>query len=137
MHRFIDESCPVVFKHSTLTTCLINFHLEYLFYIDMNMNIISYFNTLKMFLLFFSLSLVKKMKHPSFLIHFGKRIQDKCWLGVELGRCDRQTVVAKGVNLSWFKSFVLQLKGDNWYELKSSSCYFEMLKSMTPKLKCK
>ena len=31
------------------------------------------------------------MEHPSFLIHFDKRIEDKQWLGVGLGRCiDRQ-----------------------------------------------
>ena len=47
------------------------------------------------------------MNHPSFLIHFGKRIEDKWYLGVELGKCDR-------------------------YELKSSQCHFEMSKSMTP-----
>ena len=34
-------------------------------------------------------------------MHFGKRIDDKWWLGVGLGRCDRQAVAAKGVNLGW------------------------------------
>ena len=43
------------------------------------------------------------MKHPSFLMHFGKRIEDECWLGVGLGRCDRETVAAEGVNRSWLR----------------------------------
>ena len=43
------------------------------------------------------------MKHPSFLIHFAKRIEDKWWLEEGLGRCDRQTVVARGVSLSWLR----------------------------------
>ena len=34
-------------------------------------------------------SLVKRMKHPSFIMHFGKPIEDEWWLGVGLGRCDR------------------------------------------------
>ena len=29
------------------------------------------------------------MKHPLFLIHFGKRLEDKLRLGVGLGECDR------------------------------------------------
>ena len=41
------------------------------------------------------------MKHPSFFIHFGKRMEDKRWLGVGLGRCDRYTVVTSCVNVSW------------------------------------
>ena len=46
----------------------------------------------------------KEMKQPSFLINFGKRIGDKRWLSVGLvGRCDRETVVARGVNFSWLK----------------------------------
>ena len=43
------------------------------------------------------------MKHSSFHIHFGKPTEDKWWLGIWLGRCDRWTVVAKGVNLSWLR----------------------------------
>ena len=31
----------------------------------------------------------KKMKEPSFLIQFGKRIEDKWWLGLGLGGCNR------------------------------------------------
>ena len=40
------------------------------------------------------------MKHPIFLIHFGKRLADRLGLGVRLGRCDGETMVGKGVNLS-------------------------------------
>ena len=39
------------------------------------------------------------MKHPSFLIHFDKRVEDKWWLGVRLVWCDNKTVVTKVVNL--------------------------------------
>ena len=42
----------------------------------------------------------KKMKHSLFLMHFGKRLEDKLRLGVVMGACDRWTVVARGVNLS-------------------------------------
>ena len=42
MHKFIYESCPVVFKHFrvSLVACVINFHLGHSSYIDMNKNII-------------------------------------------------------------------------------------------------
>ena len=40
------------------------------------------------------------MKHPSFLIHFGKWIGEKWWLWVWLGWCDRETVVARGDSFS-------------------------------------
>ena len=43
------------------------------------------------------------MKHPLFIIHFGKRLEDKLWLEVGLGRYDRYTVVGRGVNLSLLK----------------------------------
>ena len=82
MHTFIydDSNCPVVFKHFrfSLAACVFNFHLKHSFYIDINKNMISYFNTVKM--LFVILLLIsckkKKMKHSSFLIHFGKPIED-------------------------------------------------------------
>ena len=41
-------------------------------------------------------------------MHFGKRIEGKWWLGVGLGRCVRETVAAKGVNLSWLRPFVME-----------------------------
>ena len=109
MHTFIQESCSVVFKDFRISTapCVINYHLEHSFYIDINTNTISYFNTVKMlFVILLSQSLVKKMKYHSFLVHFGKRTDVKWWLGVGLGRCDRQTVVATGVNLSWLRHFL-------------------------------
>ena len=40
------------------------------------------------------------MKHSLFL---RLRNEDKWWLGVGLGRCDKETVAAKGVNLSWLR----------------------------------
>ena len=91
MHAFIPASCPVIFKHFrvSLAACVINFHLEHSFYIDINKNIISYFNFLKMLFVILLPTSCKKMKHPSFLMHFGKRVEDKWWLGVGLDRCDR------------------------------------------------
>ena len=89
MHSFIFELDPVVFKHLRVSQAarVINFHLKHLFYIDINKNMISCFNTLKML---FLILLLKKVTHPSFLIHCGKRIEDKWWLGWGgLGRCDR------------------------------------------------
>ena len=79
----------VVFKHFrvSIATCVINFYLKHSFYIDISKNISKNISC-------------KKMRHLSFLIHFGKRIEDKWWMGVELGSCDRKTVVFKGVNLS-------------------------------------
>ena len=49
MHTFIYESCPVVFKNFRvrLAAYVINSLLEHSFYIDVNKNIISYFNTVK------------------------------------------------------------------------------------------
>ena len=51
IHTFIWESRAVAFKHFKVSpgACAINFHLEHSFYIEMNKNIICYFNTLKMF----------------------------------------------------------------------------------------
>ena len=63
-----------------------NQYLSNSFYVDVNKNIMSYFQ-----------SLVKEMKHPLFLIHFGKQLEDKLRLGVGLGGCDKKTVVARGV----------------------------------------
>ena len=62
---------------------------EYPFYIDVKKNITSYFTTVKMlFVILFPVS-CEKMKHPSFIIHLSKRLEDKWWLGVEMGRCDK------------------------------------------------
>ena len=36
-------------------------------------------------------------------MYFGKRTEDEWWLGVGLGECDRYTVAAKGVNISWLR----------------------------------
>ena len=84
MHKFIEESCPAVFKHFrvSLAACVINFHLGHSFYIDIN--------NMKI-LLFFSQYLEKKERneHLPFIIHFGKRIEDEWWLGVGLGSCDK------------------------------------------------
>ena len=82
-----------------LAACVINIYLENSFYIDINKNIISYFNTRKLLFVILLPISCKKMKHPLFLIHFGKRLEDKLWLGVGLGRCDRHWWVG-GVNLS-------------------------------------
>ena len=104
MYTFIQKSFPVVFKHFRvlLAACVINFHLEHSFYIDINKNIISYFNTLKMLSVFLLPVSCKKMNHRSFLMHFGQPTEDKCWLGVGLGSCDRPAVATMGVNLGWF-----------------------------------
>ena len=53
-----------------------------------------------LFVILFTTS-CEKIKHPSFLIDFGKQIEDKGWLRVGLSKCDRQTVVTSGVNVSW------------------------------------
>ena len=81
----------VVFKHFrvSLAACVINFHLEHSFSIEINKNIISYFNTVKMLFVILLPIPCKKVKHPSFLTHFGRQIKDKWWLGEGLGRCDR------------------------------------------------
>ena len=46
------------------------------------------------------------MKHPFFRIHFGKRFEERLWVGVRLGRCDREAVVGRGVNLSLLRRLV-------------------------------
>ena len=46
------------------------------FYIDISKNIISYFSTLEMLFVILLPISSKKMKHPSFLIRFGKQIKD-------------------------------------------------------------
>ena len=104
MYTFIYESCPVVFKHFrvSLAVCVINIYLEHSFYIDINKNIISCFNTVKMFFVILLPISCKKMKRPYFSYKFLKRIENKQWLGVGLIRCDRKTVVSSGVNLSRF-----------------------------------
>ena len=78
-HTFIQKSRPVVFMHFRVSraACVTNFYLEHLFYIDNSKNIIFYFNTLKMLFDILLPISCKKMKHPSFLIHFAKRIDDK------------------------------------------------------------
>ena len=86
MHTLIQESISLVFKHFSVSpaACMINIYLEHSFYIPIS--------TLgKGILFFFFQFLVKKIKHPLILIHFGKRLQDKQWLGVGLGRCDRDS----------------------------------------------
>ena len=82
MYTFIYESGLVVFKYFlvSLAACVINFHLEHSFYIDVVKNIISYFNTLKILFFFFCQS--------HFLYIFEKRIEDR-WLGLGLGRYAR------------------------------------------------
>ena len=49
MHTLIQESYSAVFNHFivSLAACVINIYLENSFYIDINKNIISYFNFLK------------------------------------------------------------------------------------------
>ena len=133
MHTFIQELCPLVFKYLrvSLTTCTINFYLKHSLYIDINKNIISYFNTVEiLFAILLPIS-CKKMKHPSFRIHFGKPIEGKWWLGEGLGRCDRQTVTVRCVNL-WLRRSLYNRRVIVSYELKSSLCRFEMSKSITP-----
>ena len=73
----------------SLTASVINFLLAHSFYIDANKNIISCLNTVKMLFVIRLLISSKKLKHLSFLIHFGKLTEDKWWLGVGLRRCDR------------------------------------------------
>ena len=124
----------VIFKHFrvSLVAYAINPHLEHSFHIDINKNIISYFNTMKMLFIIFLPNSCKKMKHLSFLMHFGKQIDDKRWLWVGLvGRCDRYTVVGRGVNVSWLGHSLYNRRVIVWYKLKSSQCYFEMLKAIT------
>ena len=74
------------------------------------------------------------MKHSSFLMHFGKWIDDKWWLGARLGRGDRWTAVAKGVNLSWLnlRRLFCNRRVIVQNELQSSQLHFEMSKSKTP-----
>ena len=72
-----------------LAACVINFHPEHLFYIDINKHIICYFKTLKMLFVILFLISCKKMKFPLVRIHFGKRIDGKWWVGVRLDRRDR------------------------------------------------
>ena len=134
MYTFIYESGLVVFKYFlvSLAACVINFHLEHSFYIDIKQNIISYFNTVEMLFVILLPISCRKMKHPSFRIHFGKWIEDKWSLGEGLGRCDRQTVIARGMNLSWLRRWLCNRKVMVSYKLKSSQCHFEMSKSITP-----
>ena len=134
MRTCIQESCPVVFKHLrvSLAACVINFHLEHSLYIDINKNIISYFITVKMLFVILLPIFCKKMKHPPFRIHFDKWIEDKWWLAEGLGRCDRQTLIARGVNLGWLRRSLCNRRVIVSYELKSSQCHFEMSKSITP-----
>ena len=75
----------------SLVACIINFRLEHSFYIDIDKKIISYFSTEKMIFVLL------------FLYIFGKQLEDKWWLGVGLDKYDRQTVVTRGVNLSWLR----------------------------------
>ena len=72
-----------------LAVCVINIYLGNLFYTDIDKNIISYFNTRKLLFVILVPISCKKMKHPLFLIHFRKRLEEKLWLGLGLGWCDR------------------------------------------------
>ena len=67
------------------------------------------------------------MKHPLFLMHFGKRLEDKLRLGVVLGGCDRWTVTARGVNLSLLMRLLCNRRVSS-----NPHSHFEMSKSITP-----
>ena len=43
------------------------------------------------------------MKHPLFLIHFEKQLEDKLWLAVGFGRSDGKTVGVRSLNLCLLK----------------------------------
>ena len=91
IHALILESCSAVFNNFRvlLVACVIYISLENSFYIDVNKNVVSHFNNHRLlFLILLSMS-CKKMKHNVFLIHFGKRLEGKLWLGVWLGSCDK------------------------------------------------
>ena len=67
MHTFVWESWPFVFKdfRVSLAVCIVNFHLEHSFYIDIKKNIVSYFNILKMlFVILLPISCKKKGNIP-------------------------------------------------------------------------
>ena len=69
MHTFIQESCPVVFSHFSvsLAACVINILLEHSLYIDINKNIISYFNSVKIMLFVILFLIFGKKNTPHFL----------------------------------------------------------------------
>ena len=76
-----------------------------MFYFDVNKNIISYFNTVKM--LFVILPPISyKKKNETFLISYTFWQTDRGY-AVASGRVNRQTVVTGSVNASWFKPFTL------------------------------
>ena len=91
IHTPICESRSVIFKHFRvlLAVRVFNIYLKNSFYIDINKNIISYFNTRKLLFVILLLIWFIIFFHPLFLIHFGKRFEEKLWLGVGLVRCDR------------------------------------------------
>ena len=92
---FIQESCLVVFKHFSVSLAarVINFHLEHSFYIDIDKNIISYFNTVKMlFVLFLPVSCKKNETSLIFytFLENGQRIsggQGQSWVGILDEQC--------------------------------------------------
>ena len=120
IRRIIQEFCSAAFKYFRvlLAACVINIYLENLFYIDINKNIIPYFNTQKLLFLILLPISCKKMKQPLFLIYFGTRLDDKLWLGVGLGRGDRQKVVDRGVNLSLVRRLLCNIK----FDMNSNPC---------------
>ena len=80
MHAFILELHPVVFKHFrvSLAAYVIIFHLIWnIRFIFMLIRISFSISTLKIIFLILLPIFCKKMKHASFLVHFGKRIEDK------------------------------------------------------------
>ena len=58
MHTFIQDSCPVVFQHFrvSLAACVIDIHLGHSFYININKNTISCFNTENSFVILVAVS---------------------------------------------------------------------------------
>ena len=54
--------------------------------------------------------------------------------GVGLGSFDRYTAVARRVHLSWLRLSLCTRRVVVCYDLRSSQCHFEMLKSITPTL---
>ena len=127
-------ACSVVFKHFwvSLAEYVISIYLKKLFYIDINKNIISYFNTWKLPFVILLPSFCKKTKHPLFLIHFEKQLEDKLWLVVGFGWSDGKTVVVRVVNLCLLRRSRCSRRIIVWYEFKSSQCHFEMSNSITP-----
>ena len=97
LHVYIfQESCSVVLKHLrvSLAKCVIIFHQEHLFYIDINKN----------YHFLFQFACKKYDKSFTSDTFCGQTHRRHLMAGVGLGSYDRQTVVSMGVNLSWLKS---------------------------------